>query len=75
MLSFEHLLHISDLPRATGSCTLAVTERISFDCGVEEVKMRRDFGTRGMMMLAVMSVALAVAMSVAVRMAWGIVAE
>jgi hypothetical protein len=37
--------------------------------------MRRDFVRRGMMMLAVMSMALAVALSVALRIGWVVVAE
>jgi hypothetical protein len=39
------------------------------------MNIRRDFGWRGMMMMAVMSMALAVTLSLALRMGWVIVAE
>jgi hypothetical protein len=39
------------------------------------MNIRRDFGWQAMMILAVLSMALAVTLSVALRMGWAIVAE
>jgi hypothetical protein len=76
MLSFDHLLHIfrpsagAQAVHSHGGGANLLRRLLQV-----EVNIRRDVGRRGMMMMAVMSMALAVTLSVALRIGWAIVAE